>query len=313
MAKDEDIEREEPLCLVGISTYMTWNKTRTNAAMLDEMLYTRRSASPKYKTTKALETLLLNSAVKDIVEPVVIAPGAVYGMGEDTKEGFFQLFKTAWMCKPVRVLGDGKTMIPTIHVADLAQVVFHVQAEPPEKPYIVAVDRSKVTLGQLGAALSSVLGTGETKSAPGDSLEALSGQCGNVEMLLWKRRFKSGYITELEEKGMEWECKSGPVENLERLCKEFISVNNLRPLKLFIHGRPGSGKSYFAKKLAKLYYLKIVDLKAIRTELMKNEEFAKKEEAKAKKKVKRKEKAIPVELITTAVKAILRSPECRNQ
>jgi len=54
-------------------------------------------------------------------------------------------------------------MIPTIHVEDLANVTANlVAAYPgPSTPYILAVDRSRLSMGSLLGALSNELGTGE--------------------------------------------------------------------------------------------------------------------------------------------------------
>ena len=44
---------------------------------------------------------------------------------------------------------------------------------------------------------------------------------------------------------MEWHCKSGLLENIQQVKKEFEKQHKHRPVKVLIAGPPASGKSFF--------------------------------------------------------------------
>lgn len=52
---------------------------------------------------------------------------------------------------------------------------------------------------------------------------------------------------------MEWHCKSGLADNLQKVKQEFEKERGLRPVKIFITGPSLSGKSFFGKQLAEHY------------------------------------------------------------
>ena len=83
--------------------------------------------------------------------------------------------------KQLFYIGDGENVLPTIHVKDLASIVMHVVAHPPEDQYILGVDESNNTQKEIievsahwseprkifsnaSQAISKTLGTGEVKS-----------------------------------------------------------------------------------------------------------------------------------------------------
>jgi adenylate kinase len=153
---------DEPITVVGVSTVMTWDQSRkTKRRGLKEADYKLRKPSLQYANTKVLETLVLN-AESDNVRSLVVAPGVLFGRGEDE---LHELFKRAWLCEAATqtlpIIGDGRNYVPTIHVADLAQVVVaSIQTPPDDRRYIVAVDRAAMTQAKLVQALSSGVGTG---------------------------------------------------------------------------------------------------------------------------------------------------------
>lgn len=52
---------------------------------------------------------------------------------------------------------------------------------------------------------------------------------------------------------MDWICKDGIAANIRLLNEEFNQVRQLVPMKVFLTGPPGSGKSHFSQKLAQFY------------------------------------------------------------
>uniref|UniRef100_A0A7S2QSA3 Adenylate kinase n=1 Tax=Norrisiella sphaerica TaxID=552664 RepID=A0A7S2QSA3_9EUKA len=298
--------------VIGISSFLCWNKSDSFADGDFEL----RKCSAKFDPVKKCEDMLL-SLEREHVKPCIIAPGVLYGEGEDKSEfGLFPLLQSAWLCKPVTHI-DTKLVLPSIHVVDLAKVVFHVQSEPPEKPYILAIDESKSTLGELAKAVSETLGTGETKQVALESMEALIGTYGSVEAATFRGAIVPGYVAALESKGMTWECKAGPVSCVQRVCKEFTKQNSLLPIRIFLHGRPGSGKTFLANKLASKYGIKTIDAKALTKNAMNDEEIKKRiEDARAARK-KAKDPAwetyMPPEVLADLVRAVLQEPLTRNK
>jgi adenylate kinase len=96
----------------------------------------------------------LNSAVNSCV----INSGLIYGMGEDV---LFPLFKQALEQKqPLAIYGGGSNRIPTIHVDDLAQLVFDL-AFSNANGFYYAADYGTVTQGQLLTLISQTIGNGK--------------------------------------------------------------------------------------------------------------------------------------------------------
>lgn len=60
-------------------------------------------------------------------------------------------------------LGDGENLVPTIHVDDLAKLVFKVADSPPENPYIFAIDNTKDRRQKnIMQSISNFVGTSKT-------------------------------------------------------------------------------------------------------------------------------------------------------
>jgi adenylate kinase len=115
----------------------------------------------KYYQYKILETLALAAANSNtMLRTYIVCPGFIYGYGEDF---FFDYFKMAWIQKPKRlpIIGDGNNLIPTIHIADLANVIKRIVDKKPLIRYIFAVDRTKnKSLTSIITAISKCAGNG---------------------------------------------------------------------------------------------------------------------------------------------------------
>lgn len=60
-----------------------------------------------------------------------------------------------------------------------------------------------------------------------------------------------------------WHCEKGVIDNALKLNIEFNENRGLNPVKIFISGPPASGKSYYAKLLAKYYNIPHIHVKEL--------------------------------------------------
>jgi adenylate kinase family enzyme len=122
-----------------------------------------RDPIEEYRIIKEIEDEVLNFK-KENVKTYVISAGILYGRGEAIFNSHIQ---KAWLQEPVRLpyIGDGNNLLPTIHVTDLARMVFKVFEKKPERKYIFAVDNNlKPTQKKLISAISNGIGTGLVES-----------------------------------------------------------------------------------------------------------------------------------------------------
>ena len=67
---------------------------------------------------------------------------------------------------------------------------------------------------------------------------------------------------ELERKRkFQWHCEKGIAENMDTLNLEYNLARGLKPVKVFVTGPPGCGKSYLAHRLAKYYNIPHITIK----------------------------------------------------
>lgn len=263
-AVTEDVSAYPPSqTLFAISNVMTWGKTTKNSkTSMQESNYKKRKCSPKFKNTKLLETMV-NSAQRDGLQTFVLASGVLFGKGE---EDLHHLFMEAWMAEEkdaaLPLLGDGRNVIPTIHVSDFVSICVAVLGNLPGMPYVVCVDNSKTTQKQLVSAISTALSTGGLKVIPKEDESVLmsSTKFGDVEVMLSDMKFDPEFTAQL---GVEWKAPDGLVPVIATVEKEFISARNLTPLRVFLHGAPASGKTMYGELLSKHYvlpHIKIADV-----------------------------------------------------
>ena len=125
--------------------------------------YAMRDPIEEYRIIKEIEDEVLNFK-KENVRTYVISAGILYGKGEAIFNSHIQ---KAWLQDPVRLpyVGDGNNLVPTIHVSDLARMVFKVFEKKPDRKYIFAVDNNqKPTQKKLIRAISNGIGTGLVES-----------------------------------------------------------------------------------------------------------------------------------------------------
>jgi len=189
------------------------------------------------------------------------------------------------------ILGKGDNLIPTIHIIDLARLVCRIVNDKPDHPYIFAIDKTKKpTQKRIVQAIANGMGTGQAASVEVDTSDPNQAFWRDFLTINLKMKtssvFKDGQLTpeqEEEENAEEllnalkfnWHSEKGIIENVTNLNTEFNTFRGLNPVKIFISGPPASGKSHYAKILAKYYnipHVKVDELIAKAFELGAKEE-----------------------------------------
>lgn len=62
----------------------------------------------------------------------------------------------------------------------------------------------------------------------------------------------------VEEAKFKWHSLKGIIGSITQLNREFNEFRGLNPVKIFITGPPASGKTFYAKELAKYYNIPII-------------------------------------------------------
>ena len=128
----------------------------------------------------------------------VVASGLLYGQGETT---FHSLFRQAWELKleELPLYGNGKNTLPAIHVLDMAHAVREVALTVPPSRYLLAVDESRHTLGEITACISRHLGPGPVNAVQAEEalLDGFSSQ-RDADQLTLDQRFELGVVGEME-------------------------------------------------------------------------------------------------------------------
>ena len=238
-----------------------------------------RDPIEEYRIIKEIEDEVLNFK-KENVKTYVISAGILYGRGEAIFNSHIQ---KAWLQEPVRLpyIGDGNNLLPTIHVTDLARMVFKVFEKKPERKYIFAVDNNlKPTQKKLISAISNGIGTGlvESQDIP-ENFKKAHPKLTPIQLDLdWRKsllldlKVKPSTLfiapanpeapVEGEDGGeggaddvldLNWHCKNGLAINIQQVKKEFEEKRKLRPIKILITGPPCSGKTFFGQQLGEHY------------------------------------------------------------
>ncbi|XP_050192743.1 adenylate kinase 7 isoform X2 [Myiozetetes cayanensis] len=258
----------KPKLFILISTIMTWANTKPTdpenpeAPFTDED-YRKRKPHPNFVDHTNAEKLIvkLGKTNKNKFSTYVVASGHQYGAEEGV---FHYFFKMCWLSETpeIPVFEDGKNYIPTIHILDLAAVLQNVADHRPEVQYMLAVDTSKHTLEELIKCISKNVGPGKIQKIPKENAFLSKDLTQmNLDMLLVNLQMESTVLKEAF--NINWVAEAGLIENIEKVVKEYKESRGLLPLKVYIHGPPGVGKSTIAEELCKhyrLHYIKIDDV-----------------------------------------------------
>ncbi|NXI64829.1 KAD7 kinase, partial [Anseranas semipalmata] len=258
-----------------ISTIMSWAKSNPPDPEDSEIPFTdedyrRRKSHPNFIDHINAEKLILKlgKTNKHLFSTYVVASGLQYGAGEGVLHYFF---KIGWLSEAtaIPVFGHGNNFVPTIHVLDLAAVLQNVAEHRPSSHYILAVDESMHTLQELIKCISKNIGPGKIEKIPRENA-FLSKELTqtHLDMLLVNLRMEAVFLKETF--NIKWVAQTGLVENIERIVKEYKQSRGLLPLKVYIHGPPGAGKSTIAEELCKHYKLHHIKIKDVISETIAN-------------------------------------------
>jgi adenylate kinase len=245
-----------------LSSVMTWARTKlaneTAETGLREETYTKRKAAASCSQLKTLETQTMALA-RENLQTCVIAPGMLYGAGENALHA---LFRQAWLCKgPLPIVHStrgGANVLPMIHVKDMARVVSGVVASQPDSSYVVAVDKSRNTLRDVVSSISSSLGLGGTKDLTREETQELMLSDPDVGALNMHIFFDAESTTS-NTMGIEWGCEEGFVTNIDSVVTEYKNARDLRPVRLVVCGPPACGPTQsIAERLAQNYFVPLI-------------------------------------------------------
>lgn len=177
---------------------------------------------------------------------------------------FYDHFKNAWIQSPAQlpIIGDGKNLIPTIHIVDLARVTKKIIDHKMAKDYIFAVDKTtRPSQKRLVKSISNGVGTGQWKNfTPNEISNSIIWK----EFMMINLKMKTSDVfkdleppagdeepteEELAKLKFPWHCEKGIVENAKALNVEFNKARDLVPVKIFITGPPASGKTFYSEKI----------------------------------------------------------------
>ena len=261
---------EHKKTFVCISSLMSWAKTlpvdkENPGDPFPEDVYRRRRPHLDFEEFEKFEKDLAKAQVKGSLATYVIGAGVQYGCGEWV---LHYLFKAAWELNaaPLPIFGGGQNFLPMIHVDDLSSIVMQVGTAHPANRYFVAVDsNNETTLQMVVETVSKSLGTKESRLVDReDALLEESLSLFDVDLLTTSLRFEAAAINEFE---FEWVAKDGFVATIEKIIGEFKETRGLTPLRVFVGGPPGSGKSYWAQKLSRHYKIPVIALGAVIAEV----------------------------------------------
>ncbi|XP_076605014.1 adenylate kinase 7 [Chaetodon auriga] len=255
-----------PKMFILISTVMTWACSKPfdpedlDLPFTDEMFW-RRRAHPNFKQHIDLEkrVVKLGKTNRTLFSTYVVASGLQYGMGEQVLHFFF---KKSWLGQEheIPLFGDGKNIIPMIHVNDLASVIQNVIEHQPKPYYLLAVDNSKNTMEDIVKTIASVLGPGKIQKRPFEEAFLIQDwSVMEIDSMLVNLRMEGVHLKELF--SINWLCEFGLVENIELVVEEYRQTRGLRPIRLCVLGPPAVGKSTVSKQICEHYKLHHITLK----------------------------------------------------
>ncbi len=178
----------------------------------------------------------------------------LYGCGEGV---LHPLFKAGWKGEqPVLpVLDGGKTVLPMIHVRDLAAIVVRISEKKPEQKEYLAVDDGRCKQADIVKAIATSLQDGSVADMnTSQYLAWMSENDATTEghllplQLHIKVRFSGKDALDIP-----WTSLSGFVANIQKVTEEFREYRAITAMKVVFMGPPASGKSFYASLMSQEY------------------------------------------------------------
>ncbi|GFO41343.1 adenylate kinase 7-like [Plakobranchus ocellatus] len=258
---------DKPKMFILISTCMTWARSKPLdpedlEIPFTEDDYRRRKPHQNFKEHISAEktVIKLGKTNKAKLVTYVVCSGLTYGAEENI---FHYLFKSAWHNAPqLQCFGEGRNIVPTIHIKDLAAVIQNVADGRPKVRYIIAKDDAQNTLEEIVRTVSQNLGSGKIKHiTKEEALLSKDIEQADFDMLLVDLRMDSVFVK--ENMHINWVSEAGIIDNIIPIIKEYKDTRSLQPLRAVILGPPASGKTTVAKQLCDSYKLHHILVKEV--------------------------------------------------
>ncbi|KAM9804437.1 adenylate kinase 7-like [Neosynchiropus ocellatus] len=249
-----------PKMYILVSTVMTWAKSKPDRHDDEDLPFTdanyrTRRAHPSFRKHIDLEkkVLKLGKTNKNMFSTCVVASGLQYGMGEQI---FNIFFKMSWLAvKEIPVFGEGKNIVPTIHINALASVIHNVIDCQPQTYYLLAVDSGNNTMEEIVKAVASALGPGNITRRPFEDMYLQQDlTMMDIDSLTVSLHMEAVNVRELLTR-VQWLCESGLVENMDFVVEQYRLTRGLLPICFCVIGPPVVGKSSVSRLICNSYGL----------------------------------------------------------
>ncbi len=260
-----ELNPETDKTFILVSTLDAWAGTKSAAEPFEDKDFVNRVPPVSSLELKLLENEVMagcritNATERSALHPhkrsYVVCTGLIYGCGEECEESLQNLFMHAWNCGTTEADGlllmdEGRNVIPTIHVKDLAKMIGKLvlaRPDPQEHPYLLAVDRAgpTQTQGAIVDAIAKKIGVETVVKAKyaeikDDELRE------TMQPLTVDLSMRPSAVFDSTMAKDDWHCESGLVANIDRIFEELKVCKGLRAVRAFITGPPAAGKTRIA-------------------------------------------------------------------
>ncbi|XP_039212140.1 adenylate kinase 7 isoform X4 [Crotalus tigris] len=272
-AESKHFEKQKLFIL--LSTIMTWARSKPLDPEDPEIPFTEedyRRRKPHLNFMEhinAEKTIIkLGKTNKNKFGTYVVASGVQYGAEERLLHYFFKL---SWLGETpiIPCFGDGRNVVPTIHITDLAAVLQNIADHRPRTNYLIAVDESTQTLGEIVKCISKNVGPGKMQKIPRENAFLSKDLTQTyLDELFVNLRMEAVFLK--ENFNIRWVAQGGIVDNIEQVVNEYKLTRGLLPVKICILGPPGVGKTSIAEELCKYYKVHHIKIKEVITKAIEN-------------------------------------------